>query len=37
MLGRIRKVLNWFERHESLITAIINFLTALLLLYKAAS
>lgn len=35
MLSKLRKILEWFEKHESLITAIINFLTALILLYKA--
>ena len=35
MLRKIRKVLEFVERHESLITATINFATALVLLYKA--
>ena len=35
MLIKLRQILNWFENHESLITAILNFLTALILLYKA--
>lgn len=35
MLSKIRQILKWFEKHESLITAILNFLTALILLYKA--
>lgn len=36
MLERFQKVLEWFEKHESLVTAIINLITALLLLYKAS-
>jgi len=35
MLEKIRKVLEWFEKHESLITALINLATALILLGKA--
>lgn len=32
----VAKVLEWFEKHEPLVTAIINLATALILLYKAA-
>ena len=35
MLEKIRKVLEWFEKYESLITALINLATALILLGKA--
>ena len=35
MLEKVREALKWFEKHESLVTALINFITALLLLYKA--
>ena len=30
------KLLKWLEKHEPLVTAIINLATALILLYKAA-
>ena len=36
MLEKVREVLEWFEKHERLVTAIINFITALLLLFKAS-
>lgn len=36
MSEKLRKLVEWFEKHESLVTAIINFITALLLLYKAS-
>ena len=35
MIEKIKKVLETFEEHEGLITAIINFVTALILLLKA--
>lgn len=36
MLKKVREVLKWFAKHERLVTAIINLITALLLLYKAS-
>lgn len=37
MLEKIKKLLKLLEKHESLVTALINFITALILLYKAAT
>lgn len=40
MLKKVAKAigrsLEWLEKHERLVTAIINLITALLLLYKAS-
>lgn len=33
---KLGKVLAWLEKHERLVTAIINLITALILLYKAS-
>ena len=32
----LKKFAEWFRQHEPLITALINFATAMVLLFKAA-